>query len=143
MNAALRQAVTIIVGVDAGMWLVGLPPTLWYAFAQGALPRVGGIRLLGGPFERLGLDALIVAGIIFIVISALKLLAADWLWQARRDGVVLAAILLGLSVIFWYGFALPLGPLVGGVEAVLLALAWRARRSPGVADRPSSAAPDD
>lgn len=126
MKPARLKAVTIVVGVDAGMWLIGVPPTLFYAFEQGALPVVAGIRLLGGPFERLGLDGLIVAGIIFIVVSALKLLAADWLWQARRDGAVLAAILLGLSVIFWYGFALPLGPLVGLTQAALLARAWPA-----------------
>jgi len=128
MNSARRKAVTIVVAIDAGMWLIGVPPTLWYAFAQGALPRVGGIRLLGGPFERLGLGGLVAVGIVFIVVSALKLLAAYWLWQARRDGAVLALILLGLSVIFWYGFALPLGPLAGGVAVVLLVLAWSSLR---------------
>ena len=71
-----------------------------------------------------GLGTLVAAGIVFVVVSALKLLAAYWLWHEQRDGAVLALILLGLSVMFWYCFALPLGPLVGGVEAVLLVLAW-------------------
>ncbi len=34
-------------------------------------------------------------------------------------------ILLGLSPIFWYGFALPLGPLLGVAQLVLLILVWR------------------
>ena len=72
---------------------------------------VGGIRLMGRPFESLGLYALIVVGNIFVVVSAMTFLAAYWLWQPRRDGAVLGLILMGLSPIFWYGFALPLGPL--------------------------------
>jgi hypothetical protein len=41
------------------------------------------------------------------------------------DGAVLGLILLGLSPIFWYGFALPLGPLLGIAQLVLLMLVWR------------------
>jgi hypothetical protein len=80
---------------------------------------------MGGPFEKLGLDGLIVAGIVFVVVSALKILAAHWLRNARLDGAILELILLGLSTIFWYGFALPLGPLLGITQIVLLAFAWR------------------
>ena len=80
---------------------------------------------MGGPFESLGIDALIVMGIIFVVVSAMRFLAAYWLWQSRRDGAVLGLILLGLSTIFWYGFVLPLGPLLGVAELVLLMLVWR------------------
>lgn len=100
-------------------------PTLYYAFTYEALPTVGGIRLMGGPVESLGLDTLIVAGIVFVFVSALKILAAYWLWNLRRDGAVLGLILLGLSTIFWYGFALPLGPLLGLAELVLLMLVWK------------------
>lgn len=116
---------SVVVYVDAFMWLVGMVPTLYSAFSQGHLPIFGGIRLLGGPFEKLGLEALIVAGIGYIIVSALKILAAYWLWSSRMDGAVLELILLGLSVIYWYGFALPLGPLLGIIQVVLLILAWR------------------
>ncbi len=79
---------------------------------------------MGGPFESLGIDALIVAGIIYVVVSALKIMAAYWLWHSRKDGAVLGLILLGLSMVFWYGFALPLGPLLGIAQLVLLLLVW-------------------
>jgi hypothetical protein len=125
MRTSVTTALPIIVYIDAFMWLVGMVPTLYYAFSRGHLPTFGGIRLVGGPFERLGLEALIVAGIGYIFVSALKILAAYWLWGSRKDGAVFELILLGLSVIFWYGFALPLGPLLGIVQVVLLALAWR------------------
>jgi hypothetical protein len=125
MSAALLQ--NLLVGVvvfDALAWLLGTLPTLAYALQRGELPVLMGIRLLSGPFERLGLPALIVAGLLYAAISALKLLAAYWLAQGRRDGVVLELVLLGLSAIFWYGFALPFGPLAGVPEFILLLLAW-------------------
>jgi hypothetical protein len=65
---------------------------------------------------------------IAIRVSALKILAAYWLWNTRMDGAVLEVILLGLSAIFWFGFALPLGPLLGIIQVVLLALAWGSLR---------------
>jgi len=125
MRTSVTTALSVVVYCDAFMWLVGMVPTLYYAFSKGHLPTFGSITLIGGPFEKLGLEALIVAGIGYIMVSALKILAAYWLWGSRKDGAVLELILLGLSVIFWYGFALPLGPLFGIIQVVLLALAWR------------------
>lgn len=125
MPTSLTKALSIVVYFDAFMWLVGVLPTLYYAFTRGRLPILGGIPLLAGPFERLGLNPLIVAGLGYVIVSALKILAAYWLWGGRMDGAVLELILLGLSAIFWYGFALPLGPLVGVIQVVLLVLTWR------------------
>lgn len=78
--------------------------------------------------EPLGIDALIVAGLVFVVVSALELMAAYWLWNGRMDGAIFGLLLLGLGTIFWYGFALPLGPLLGIAEVVALVLAWSSLR---------------
>ena len=67
---------------------------------------------------------MVAAGLLFVVVSGLKLLAAYWLWHARADGAVLELILLALSALFWYAFELPFGPLVGVPQAILIALAW-------------------
>jgi hypothetical protein len=126
MRSPLITAVAVVFLVDAVMWLVGMVPTLYYALQHRSLPILPPIgRLLDGPFSRLGIDALIVSGIIYIVVSAMKMLAAYWLWNSRLDGAIFGLILLGLSSIFWYGFALPLGPLLGIVELVLVAVVWR------------------
>jgi hypothetical protein len=126
MRTPLVTTVSILFYFDAFAWAVGVVPTLYYASAQKALPTVGGIRLIGGPFESLGIDAVIVAGIIFVFVSALKVLATYWLWNSRRDGAVLGLILIWPSAIFWYGFALSLGPLLGIAELILVMLVWRA-----------------
>jgi hypothetical protein len=125
MQPSLVKILSIIVYIDAFMWLVGVVPTLYYAFVRGSLPTLAGMRLLGGPFEKLGIEALIVAGIGYVMVSALKILAAYWLWNGRVDGAVLEMILLGLSAIFWYGFELPFGPLLGVIQVILLAMAWK------------------
>ena len=124
MPTPLIRALSIVVYVDACVWIVGVLPTLYYALQQRDLPTLGPIRLLSGPFEALGIEALIVAGLAYVIVSGLKILAASWIGNGRLDGALLEAILLGLSAIFWYGFALPLGPLLGVVQAVLLVMTW-------------------
>lgn len=123
MNSPLMTALVIVVILDSLVWSVSVLAVLRYALTKNALPILGGIRLLGGgPFEALGLDTIVAAGIVFVVVSALKILAAYWLWNFRMDGAVLELILLALSAIFWYGFALPFGPVVGIIQLVLLGL---------------------
>ncbi len=122
MRSPLKTAVSVLFYIDALMWFIGVIPTLYYAFTRGALPAVGGIKLMGGPFESLGLDTLIVAGMIYVVDSAPKIPAAYWLWRSRKDGAVLGLIPSMISPIFWYGFALPLGPLLGIAQFILLKL---------------------
>jgi len=128
MRTPLITVLSVVVYIDALGWFFGVAPTLYYAFTRQSLPTVAGIRLLSGPFEKLGMENMIVAGIVFCVVSALKVLAAYWLWNSRMDGAVLELVLLGLSTIFWYGFALPLGPLMGITQIVLFVLAWGSLR---------------
>ena len=125
MGASLMKALITLISIDAFLGTVGILLPLSYAFTRRALPRVPVIgRLLSGPFERLGMDAFIVAGLVFVVVSGLKVLAAYWLGQGRLDGAVLVLVLLGLSAIFWYGFAVPFGPVFGLPQVVLVAMVW-------------------
>ena len=51
-----------------------------YALTHRSLPTLGRIRLLSGPLEALGVETVVAAGLVFVVVSGLKLLAAYWLW---------------------------------------------------------------
>lgn len=128
MRNSLVTALTAVIVFDALAWSLGVLPVLRYAFVHGEFPMAPkpfSFRYLaGGPFEMLGLNGLIVSGIVFVAISLLKLLAAYWTWNLRIDGPILELILLAISAIFWYGFALPLGPLLGLAQVVLIALSW-------------------
>ncbi len=125
MRTRFLHALIVLVIIDALGWAIGVLLPLHYALTNKSLPTAVGIRLLSGHVEALGIDALIVAGLIFVMISAFKLLPVYWLWNLRRDGAVLELILLGLSVVFWYGFALPFGPPGGIAQVVLIALVWK------------------
>jgi hypothetical protein len=125
MRTSRLYALIVLVIIDALGWAIGALLPLQYALTNRRLPTAMGIRLLSGPFEALGIDALIVAGLLFVTISVLKLLPAYWLWTLRRDGAVLELILLALSVVFWYGFALPFGPPGGVAQVALIALVWK------------------
>jgi hypothetical protein len=125
MHTPLLKTLVILVVIDALISTVGMLPVLQYALTHRSLPTIAGIiKALSGPFEALGIDALIVAGLVFVAVSALKFLSAYWLWNVRGDGAVLQLILLGVSAIFWYGFAVPYGPLLGIPQIILIAIAW-------------------
>jgi hypothetical protein len=125
MREPFVTALTAFILIDALGWAIGVLLVLRYALIHGDLPITFGFRALSGPFEALGINALIVAGIVFVVISLLKLLAAYWTWGHRMDGPILQLILLSISAIFWYGFELPFGPPVGLIQVVLMALSWK------------------
>ena len=125
MHNPFVVALTVLIVLDALGWTLGVLPILRYALVRGELPMTFGFRALSGPFEALGLNALIVAGIVYVAISLLKLLAAYWTWNLRLDGPILELILLAISAIFWYGFALPFGPVVGLPQILLIVLTWK------------------
>jgi hypothetical protein len=126
MPPILTTVLCAVVFVDGVGFLVGFLLPLYYAFTRRVYPVAASIHLLdGGPFKALGMNAVLVTGLVFVAVSGLKVLALYWLWGSRRDGAVLELILLGLSAIFWYGFALPFGPPLGVTQVVLLMLVWR------------------
>lgn len=122
MASTLRPALVVLIYLMGLGWSIGSAIPLYLLFRRGSLPRVGSIVLLDGRFHRLGDGAFIAAGLVFVVVSALRILAGYRLSLGRVDGAVLELILLGLSAIFWYGFELPLGPVFGIAEGVLLVL---------------------
>src|SRR5574341_1074940 len=126
MRPPLLTALVALALIEASISTFGVLPILRYALTNKSLPSMFGLfRALSGPFEALGIEGLTVAGLIFVAISAVKFLSAYWLWDGRLDGAILQIILLGVSAIFWYGFAVPYGPVLGIPQFVLIALVWR------------------
>jgi hypothetical protein len=59
------------------------------------------------------------------VLGVAQAWAALLLWRGKRSGAVLQFALLPVEAAFWYGFALPIPPLLAMVRMVLTARAWR------------------
>jgi hypothetical protein len=126
MRTRTRTSLIVLTLLEATLSSFVVTFILYFVLLNKSLPTpIGNARALSGPFEALGIEGLIVAGLIFVTVSALKFLAAYWLWKARKDGAVLQLILLSLSLIFWYGFALPYGILFGLPQFILAALVWK------------------
>lgn len=114
-----------VVGVG---WSVGSIPVIVYLIRQRALPMIGPIRAMSGPFEAFGIDAMILLALLFLGLNLLHILSGYWLWKSRRTGGILEIVLLTLSTAFWYGFALPIPPVLGLLQTGLLAAGWKSLR---------------
>jgi hypothetical protein len=126
-------AASILCYIQAVGWPIGLAsPTIfmirYHTFQVRSFPGTGEFRGLAGPFAVLGIDAVILLTLLFIAMNLLYILAGYWLWKSNRKGGILAICLLGFSAVFWWGFGLPIPPIVGLLLACLLALGWKSLR---------------
>ncbi len=70
----------------------------------------------------------------FLLVCRAELVIGWLLWQHRRPAGLRALALLPVEFVFWIGFALPLGPIVGpartrrGAHSLVIAAPSRLRR---------------
>lgn len=106
---------------------LGLPciPAIRNAMTGGPIPYFLGFPAYGfGPFERHGIHstAPLLAG--FLVVCVLEGVAGWLLWNGHRSGAVLSLALLPFGAVYWWGFSLPIPPLLAVVRTILIAMAW-------------------
>src|SRR5690349_3973697 len=91
------------------------------------IPIVMGFPAYGsGPFDRVGLPTTVPLLIGFLLVCILEAVAGFLLWQGSRSGAILALILLPAGGVFWWGFSLPIPPILALVWTVLILLGWQA-----------------
>ena len=109
--------------------VIAVPFTVAHIAREREHPLVfPGVRGLAGPFDALGIDAVVMLGVLFIALGAIELLIAALLWRMRKLGAVLAFVLFLPGLFFWVGFALPGWLLVGPLRVVLVARGWKSLR---------------
>src|SRR4051812_1077049 len=100
-NLAIKAAAILYLVFGLGT-LVSYVPIIFYMVQKRAFPVVLGIPLLGSTFaDRLGLDFMIIASLIFEIVNTLEVLAGYWLWKSDKRGGRLAVTLLPVGVLFW------------------------------------------
>jgi len=81
----------------------------------------------GGPFERWGILTSIPLLAGFIAVCVAELGVGALLWSGRPIGLWLALALLPFEVLYWVGFALPFGPILGTIRTLLIVVALAGR----------------
>ena len=104
----------------------GLPGAYgaWYYARQGEVWTFLGFPTYGaGPFERWGLPTTVGLLIGFMAVCAAEVAVGTLLWRDATIAPWLALALLPVEFVFWIGFALPFGPLLGLARTALVVTA--------------------
>ncbi|MEJ2890619.1 hypothetical protein [Actinomycetospora aeridis] len=125
-RAALRvAAVALLVdGLGFGVFV----PVAIASIAQGrGVPLVLGFPTYGGgPFAGYGVPTTVPLLLAFGAVCLLQGVAAVLVWRRRPSGAVLTLVAVALGAVFWWGFALPFGPVLGVLAVVLVLVGWPA-----------------
>lgn len=93
------------------------------------IPYVMGFPAYGkGPLERAGIPTTVPLLSAFLLVCILEGLAGWLLWEGYKTGAILALVLVPAGAIFWWGFALPIPPLLALIRTVLIVLSWQSLR---------------
>ncbi len=78
----------------------------------------------GGPFERHGIRTTIPLLVAFLLVCALEVVAGWMVWQGSAAGAMVAISAVPLGAVFWWGFALPVPPVLALARTALLVVGW-------------------
>ena len=124
-SVALQVAggLLVLTGLGFGLPCVG---GIWHLRSTGEVWTFMGYPTYGrGPFERHGIATTVPLLLTFLVVCAVEVWAGVRVWGGHRDGAIAALALLPVEGIFWWGFALPIPPMLALVRTALLLGWWR------------------
>ena len=101
----------------------GLPGAYgaWHYARHGEVWRFLGFPTYGdGPFVRWGVPTSAPLLLGFVTVCAAEVALGVLLWRDATAAPWLALALLPVELVFWMGFALPFGPLLGLARTVLV-----------------------
>ena len=125
----LIQAAAILLWISAFGFGVFCAPAIRNLLAGQDIPYVLGFPAYGrGPFERVGIPTTVPLLTWFLVVCLLEGVAGRLLWSGYRTGAILALVLLPFGAMYWWGFALPFGPVFAIVRTVLIVAGWGSLR---------------
>ena len=120
------QIAAFLLWVVALGWALPAPWLIWWVIVRGRLPVLPFIgEPNGGPFYlRLSRAAFVVLLGLSLALGVAQAWAGWLLWDGQQLGAVVQFGLLPIEAVFWYGFALPIPPMLAIVRIVLVVLAW-------------------
>lgn len=106
-----------------GFGLPGVFGALHYARTHEVWQFMGFPTYGGGPFERFGIETSVPLLVGFVVVCAAEVVVGVLLIAGYGAAPALSYLLLPLELVFWAGFALPFGPVLGVARVAVLLLA--------------------
>lgn len=121
------RAAAILLWLVAAGWALPAPWLMWWVVVRGRLPVLPYIgEPNGGPFyASLSHGAFVAVLGLSLVLGIAQIVAGVLLWNGEQAGAVLQFAILPVEAMFWYGFALPIPPLLAVIRVVLVLFAWR------------------
>lgn len=114
-----------------GFGLPGLYAMAYFQSHQQVWTFLGFPTYGSGPFEARGIPTSLPLLAAFNALCAAEVASGWLLWRRRKSGAVLSLAILPFQLVFWYGFALPYGPVLGVARTVFLLAGWRALKPRG------------
>lgn len=112
--------------LNAIRWLAFDLRTVRYILVHQELPTFFGIRSLSGPIsETYGVAAVVTAQMPYAALHLIGVLAGILLLRSHKLGGFLGVAVIAASSLFWIGFAVPYGPLIGIPILYLILSGWK------------------
>ena len=103
---------------------------IWRLADTGVVPTLLGYPVYGGGgFEDLGFSTTVPMLVGFLVVCLMEAYVGFRLWGGHSDGAALALVALAPGALVWWGFALPVAPVLAVVRTLCVAVGWQARTS--------------
>ena len=128
-RGALRVAAVALV-VDGLGFGVFVPLPIASLARGGDIPSVLGFPTYGGGPLEVYVPTSVPLLVGFGVVCLLQVVAGVLVWRRRPAGATLALVSVALGAIFWWGFALPVGPVLGVLAVVGVLAGWPALGQP-------------
>ena len=127
MNVPIQLRIAaILLWINAVGFGVFCVPAIRNLLAGRDIPYVMGFPAYGkGPFEQVGIPTTVPLLSAFLLECILEGVAGWLLWNGYKTGAVLALALFPVGAIFWWGFALPFGPIFALIRTILILLSWQ------------------
>jgi len=124
-GALVIRAAAVLCWVDALGFGVFTIPAIARVWAGKEIPIVMGFPAYGrGPFEAHGIKSTVPLLAGFLAVCVVEAGAGSLLWEGHRSGAILAIGILPAGLAYWWGFALPIPPLLAVARTVLILVGW-------------------
>ena len=112
-----------------GFGIPGVIGSVYFAQQHTVWTFLGFPTYGGGLFESVGLPTSILLLMGFLTVCAAEVVVGFLLWKGRVGGVGISLAILPVEFLYWIGFALPFGPVLGVARTTVVLMVSAAETS--------------